>query len=120
MKRRELDQDKLTRLVDLADVAAMSQRMRLAEAQSRETRAQGALDALEERRKTALATLGAPDALGTVGLRASAHWMRWAEEEKRRHQIALAAARAHKEQIRKEAAQSIARHGALKKMRDAG
>lgn len=111
---------RVRRLEQVADLAAGVHRARLLQAAREVHRVSQAIATLDARRDEALKDMSNPDQMDVVGPLVSASWLRWAEGERRRNMIALAAARAKADELRKEAALAIARHSALQRLIERG
>lgn len=103
----------LQRLERMAELQARAARQRLAEAQRAEGEVRASLGRLEARRA---GYLGAKPAADPTLARATAAWLRWAEQDRRRLLTEQAARRAETLTVRQESARVIARHAALERL----
>lgn len=117
MSRRTREAQRLRKLERIADIVAFEKRAALARAQADEARIARSVAELDGQKHRTLQAMSADgESLGPAGLTASAQWLRWAEQERRRHMIALASAGAKRAEIQKVAARSIARHSTLARL----
>ena len=104
---------RLQQLERIADLHAQTARRRLAEAQGAEAAIRQSLGRLEARRAGVLHGDPASD---PAMARATAAWLRWTEQERRRLLTNQAARRAESLEVRDAAARVIARHLACRRL----